>query len=140
MAFNSVKNLFASVVGVEPAQFDELRKAWQVAADNGSQDSFLTFLCRERGMAEDVFLHKLAEALKWPYVELGKMTVENEARGKISTKVAFQYNVLPLAVKDGAVQVAVSNPFDTAMLNAVRFDARGPVDFALAPRVELENF
>src|SRR6187401_2404528 len=139
MAFNSVKNLFASVVGVEPAQFDELRNAWQVAADNGSQDSFLTFLCRERGVAEDVFLHRLAEALKWPYVELGKLTVENEARSKISTKVAFQYNVLPVAMKDGTVQVAVSNPFDAAMLNAVRYDAHGPVQFALAPRLEIEK-
>ena len=139
MAFNSVKNLFASVVGVTPEQFDELRKAWQVAADNGSQDSFLTFLCREQGVAEDVFLHKLAEALKWPYVELAKLTIENEARGKISTKVAFQYNVLPLAVKDGSVQVAVSNPFDAAMLNAVRYDAHGPVQFALAPRTEIEK-
>jgi len=37
------------------------------------------------------------------------------------------------------VQVAVSNPFDTAMLNAVRFDARGPVHFALAPRAEIEK-
>ena len=118
MAFNSVKNLFASVTGVEPVQFDELRKAWQVAADNGSQDSFLTFLCRERGVSEDIFLHKLAEALKWPYLELGKMTVENEARGKISTKVAFQYNVLPVAIKDGAVQVAVSNPFDATLANS----------------------
>jgi type II secretion system protein E len=139
MAFNSVKNLFASVVGVEPAQFDELRQSWQVAADNGSQDSFLTFLCRERGVAEDVFLHRLAEALKWPYVELGKLTVENEARSKISTKVAFQYNVLPVAMKDGTVQVAVSNPFDAAMLNAVRYDAHGPVQFALAPRLEIEK-
>ena len=40
---------------------------------------------------------------------------------------------------DGTVQVAVSNPFDTAMLNAVRFDARGPVQFALAPRAEIEK-
>jgi len=139
MAFNSVKNLFASVVGVTPAQFDELRKAWQVAADNGSQDTFLTFLCREQGVAEDVFLQRLAVALNWPFLELAKLTVENEARGKISTKVAFQYNILPITVKDGAVQVAVSNPFDAAMLNAVRYDAHGPVQFALAPRLEIEK-
>ena len=37
------------------------------------------------------------------------------------------------------MQVAVSNPFDTAMLNAVRFDARGPVQFALAPKPEIEK-
>ncbi|MEI6972322.1 MAG: ATPase, T2SS/T4P/T4SS family, partial [bacterium] len=46
---------------------------------------------------------------------------------------------LPTQVADGTLQVAVSNPFDTAMLNAVRFDARSPVTFALATRVELEK-
>jgi general secretion pathway protein E/type IV pilus assembly protein PilB len=126
-------------MGIEPAQFDELRKAWQVAADNGSQDSFLTFLCRERGVAEDTFLQRLAVALGWPYLELAKTPVENEARGKISTKVAFQHNVLPVAIKDGALVVAASNPFDSAMLNAVRYDAHGPVQFALAPRIEIEK-
>jgi len=139
MAFNSVKSLFASVVGVTPDEFDGLRKAWQVAVDNGSQEAFLTFLCRERGVAEDVFLQRLAVALNWPFLELNKLAVETEARGKISTKVAFQYSVLPTAVKNGAVQVVVSNPFDTAMLNAVRFDAHGPVEFALAPRLEIEK-
>ena len=37
------------------------------------------------------------------------------------------------------LQVAVSNPFDTAMLNAVQFDARCPVQFALAPKGEIEK-
>ncbi|HEX5220723.1 MAG TPA: ATPase, T2SS/T4P/T4SS family [Verrucomicrobiae bacterium] len=139
MAFDSVKVLFASVLGVMPDQYEEVRKAWQVAVDNGSQDSFLTFLARELGMAEDVFLQRLAAGLNWPFLELNKLSVESEARGRISTKVAFQYNVLPTAMRDGAVQVAVSNPFDTAMLNAVRYDARGPVEFALAPKVEIEK-
>ena len=139
MAFDSVKVLFASVLGVMPDQYEEVRKAWQVAVDNGSQDSFLSFLARELGMAEDVFLQRLAAGLNWPFLELNKLSVETEARGRISTKVAFQYNVLPTAMRDGAVQVAVSNPFDTAMLNAVRYDARGPVEFALAPKVEIEK-
>jgi len=139
MAFSSVKDLFATVVGATAAEVAELRKAWQVAADNGSQESLLAFICRERGVAEDVFLQRLASALNWPYLELAKLTVEPEARNKISTKVAFQYSVLPTAMNNGAVQVAVSNPFDTAMLNAVRYDAHGPVQFALAPRTELEK-
>jgi type II secretion system protein E len=122
-----------------PDQYDELRKAWQVAVEIGSQESFLTFLARELGMTDDAFLQRLATGLNWPFVELAKLTVENEARSKISTKVAFQYSVLPTVVKDGIVQIAVSNPFDAAMLNAVRFDARGPVEFALAPRGEIEK-
>ena len=139
MAFNSVKILFASVLGVMPDQYEEVQKAWRVAVENGSQDSFLSFLARELGLPEDTFLQRLATGLNWPFVELAKTTVENEARGKISTKVAFQYNVLPVTMKDGAVQVAVSNPFDNAMLNAVRFDAHGPVQFALAPKAEIEK-
>ncbi len=139
MPFTSVKNLFATVVGATPTEIGDLRKAWQVAAENGSQEPLLAFICRERGIAEDVFLQRLAAALNWPYLDLGKLTVETEARNKISTKVAFQYNVLPTAMNNGTVQVAVSDPFNTAMLNAVRYDAHGPVEFALAPRAELEK-
>jgi hypothetical protein len=36
MAFNSVKILFASVLGVMPDQYEEVEKAWRVAVENGS--------------------------------------------------------------------------------------------------------
>jgi type IV pilus assembly protein PilB len=120
-------------------QFDEWSKAWKVAVESGSQDSLLGFICRERGISEEVFLQKLAVALNWPFLDLPKLKVPTEARNRISTKVAFQYSVLPTQVQDGLLQVAVSNPFDTAMLNAVRFDARGPVQFALATKPEIEK-
>ena len=139
MAFVSLKDFFNRVGLVSPEQFGELSKAWRVAAENGSPEPLLTFICRERGLAEDVFLQKLAQALNWPFLEMAKVEVPAPARNKISTKVAFQHSVMPTNVLDGAVQIAVSNPFDTAMLNAVRFDARGPVQFALAPRAEIEK-
>jgi type II secretion system protein E len=139
MAFLSLKEFFARLGLVTPDQFDEHSKAWRVAVENGSQESLLAFICRERGIAEDVFLQKLAQALNWPYLELTKVDVPAQARSKISTKVAFQYSVLPTDVLEGTVQVTVSNPFDAAMLNAVRFDAGGPVQFALAPKAEIEK-
>ena len=124
---------------VTPEQFAEHTKAWRVAVENGSQESLLNFICRESGVAEDVFLQKMAQALNWPYLEMTKLEVPAPARNKISTKVAFQHSVMPTDVFDGTVQVAVSNPFDAPMLNAVRFDARGPVQFALAPKAEIEK-
>jgi general secretion pathway protein E/type IV pilus assembly protein PilB len=139
MAFVSLKQFFALLGLVTPEQFDEHGKAWRVAAESGSQESLLAFICRERGLAEDVFLQKLGQALNWPYLELPRLDIPQQARTKISTKVAFQHSVLPTNIIDGTVQVAVSNPFDTAMLNAVRFDARGPVQFALAPKIEIEK-
>ncbi|HWW02864.1 MAG TPA: ATPase, T2SS/T4P/T4SS family [Candidatus Acidoferrum sp.] len=139
MAFVSLKDFLSQVGLGTPAQFDEWTKAWKVAVESGSQESLLGFLCRERGLADDVFLQKLAQALNWPFLDLPKLKVPTEARSRISTKVAFQYSVLPTQVQDGTLQVAVSNPFDTAMLNAVRFDARGPVQFALATKGEIEK-
>ncbi len=139
MAFVSFREFVARMGLAAPAQFEEWRKAWRVAVESGSQETLLGFVCRERGLAEDAFLQELAKALNWPYLDLPKLKVPAEARNRISTKVAFQYSVLPTQATDGTLQVAVSNPFDTAMLNAVRFDARGPVRFALAPKVEIEK-
>ena len=139
MAFTTAKNLVATVAGASPAQFDDWHKAWRATSTSGSAEPLLTFVARESGVAEDVFLQKLATAIGWPFLDLHKHTVSTEARNKISTKVAFQYSVLPAAVNNGALQIAASDPFDAAMMNAVRFDARMPVDFALAPKTEIEK-
>ncbi len=139
MALISLKQFLAQMGVGTPEQFDEWSKAWRIAVESGSQEGLLGFICRERGLTEETFLQQLAAKLKWPYLELARLSVETEARNRISTKVAFQYSVLPTQVENGAVQVAVSNPFDTGMLNAVRFDAKGPVHFALAPKVEIEK-
>ena len=139
MAFGSVKNLVASVAEATPAQFDDWRKAWRAAADSGSTEALLSFVARERGVAEDVFTQRLAATLGWPYLDLPKLAIAAEARNKISTKIAFQYSVLPTALADGVLQVVVSDPFDAAMMNAVRFNARMPVAFALAPKAEIEK-
>jgi type II secretion system protein E len=139
MAFVSLRDFLSRTGLATREQFDEWNKAWKVAVESGSQESLLAFICRERGLAEDVFLQKLAQAMNWPYLDLPKLKVPAEARNRISTKVAFQYSVLPTQVNDGTLQVAVCNPFDTAMLNAVRFDARGPVQFALATKAEIEK-
>jgi len=139
MAFISLREFLSRMGLGTPEQFDEWTKAWKVAIESGSQESLLGFVCRECGLADDVFLQKLAQALNWPYLELAKVKVLAEARNRISTKVAFQHSVLPTMVENGTVQVAVSNPFDSAMLNAVRFDARGPVQFALATKGEIEK-
>src|ERR1043166_5487954 len=111
MAFVSLKDFFARMGLVTPEQFAEHGKAWRVAAENGSQESLLGFICRERGIAEDVFLQKLAQALNWPFLDLPKLKVPTEARSRVSTKVAFQYSVLPTQLIDGVLQIAVSNPF-----------------------------
>lgn len=139
MAFVSIKNVFARAALATPQQFDAWSKLWRVAVDGGSQDPLIAFMAREAGLGEDVFLEKLAAALDWPFVNLKLLDIPVEARGRISTKVAFQHGVMPTSFTDDVLTVAVSNPFDTALLNAVQFAAHCPVKFALAPRVEVEK-
>src|SRR5882672_3720890 len=100
MAFSPVRNLVATVAEATPAQFDDWRKSWRTAVDAGSAESLLTYVARERGVAEDVFMQRLATALGWPYLDLPKLTIENEVRGKLSTKIAFQYFLMPVAIND----------------------------------------
>jgi len=139
MAHVSLKNIIAEATKATPQRFEDWQKGWRLAAANGSQDSLLEFVCREAGLSEETFLQQLAEVLKWPFVDLKKQTVPTEAKNKISTKVAFQYYAVPTDYQNGTLQVAVCNPFDTAMLNSVQFDARMPVQFALAPKTEIDK-
>lgn len=140
MVLPPVRQLISEVAALTADQFEGVVKAWKVSVESGSQEPLLTFVSRECGLAEDVFLQQLAKALNWSYIDFGKLgQIPPEARNRISTKIAFQYNALPVAVENGRLRIAVSNPFNTAMINSVQFDAECPVEFALAPGHEIEK-
>ncbi len=139
MALRSIKSVLADASLASPGQFLEWTKAWRIAAENGSNESMMGFFSRESGLAEESFLQKLATALGWPFLDLSKMAVTAEAQKRIPTKVAFQYSVLPITFDENLLQVAVSDPFDSALLNSVQFAAQSPVVFGLAPRSEIEK-
>jgi type II secretion system protein E len=139
MAQKSIKSLLAEASLVTPEQFQEWSKAWRTAVEGGSSEGLLAFFARESGISEEVFLQRLAEKLGWPFFDLPKMSVSAESQKKISTKVAFQHGALPVKFENGILQVAVSNPFDSALLSAVQFNAGQTVQFGLAPRDEIEK-
>jgi type II secretion system protein E len=139
MAYRSLQSILERAGLVTPAQFRDWNIAWRAAVDGGSTETQLAFFAREGGQTEDQFLQKLAAALDWPFVELGKNTVEDKIRKRISTKVAFQYSVFPVQDLAGVLQVATHNPFDPAMQAAVQFDAKGPVQYALASKMDIEK-
>ncbi|MBN9693183.1 MAG: Flp pilus assembly complex ATPase component TadA [Verrucomicrobia bacterium] len=139
MAYRSLQSILERAGLVTPAQFRDWNIAWRAAVDGGSTETQLAFFAREGGQTEDQFLQKLAAALDWPFVELGKNTIEDKIRKRISTKVAFQYSVFPVQDLDGVLQVATHNPFDPAMQAAVQFDAKGPVQYGLASKMDIEK-
>jgi type II secretion system protein E len=139
MALKSIKSILAEASLVTPEQFQEWSKAWRVAVEGGSNESLMGFFAHESGISEETFLQRLAEKLGWPFLNLPQLTVTSDAQKKISTKVAFQYGALPTKFENGVLQVAVSNPFDSALLSAVQFNAGTTVQFGLAPQDEIEK-
>jgi type II secretion system protein E len=131
--------MLAAAGVISPGQFESQAKAWRTAKDNGTSETLLTYLAREAGLSEDTVLQRLAGVMGWPYIELPKNPPQIEALKRISTKVAFQYAVFPTHFDGGILHLAVSDPFNAAMLNAVQFEARCPVEFGLAPRLEIEK-
>jgi type IV pilus assembly protein PilB len=129
-------------------QFDEWESAWRAegAKKDGmeppSQKEIGTlpeFLCKRSGKTEADFLARVAEAYDWQRIDLGDEKPTPEAWIRISSKVAKEHRVIPLSVDDGVLRVAMSNPFNTKLLNAVRFAAKGPVKFVLASSDEVEK-
>lgn len=139
MGLKSIKSILAEAGLANAEQFVNWSKAWRTAAEGGSQESLFAFMAREAGISEETFLQRLATTLGWPFLDLPKTTITADAQKRVSTKVAFQYGVLPTNFENETLQVVVSNPFDTALLNAVQFDAQCPVQFALAPKAEIEK-
>jgi type II secretion system protein E len=139
MGLKSIKSILAEAGLANIEQFVNWSKAWRTAVEGGSQESLFAFMAREAGLSEETFLQKLAATLGWPYLDLPKTTITADAQKRVSTKVAFQYGVLPTSFENETLQVVVSNPFDTALLNAVQFDAQCAVQFALAPKGEIEK-
>ncbi|MDB6040501.1 MAG: Type secretion system protein, partial [Verrucomicrobiales bacterium] len=137
MAVKSIKSILSEAGLASPDQLVAWIAGWKTAAENGGQESMLEYFSRESGISDEVFLQKLATALGWPYLDLPKAEVTAAAQKKISTKVAFQYTVLPTHFAGDTLHIAVSNPFDAGLLSAVQFNAQCPVKFGLAPRAEI---
>ena len=139
MAIRSVKEILAAAGIVSAGEFEGRKASWRASRDNGNLETLLAFLGREAGFSEELTLQKLATEIGWAFVDLSRTPPTPEAQKKISTKVAFQYVVFPTRIENGVLQIVVSDPFDAAMLNAVQFEAQSPVEFALAPRLEVEK-
>ena len=139
MAYTSFKDFCVATQMAGEDQFDEWQSDWRQRADSELDVSLPAYLCKQSGKSEDDFLEYVSEAYDWERVQLSEVKPTTEARRRISSKVASQHRVVPLSVDDGVLMVAVSNPFNTDLLNAVRFAARGPVKFVLASSDEVEK-
>ncbi len=138
-AFLSIKDILQGANLASGDEFETWTQQWKTAVEGGAQESMLAFFSREKGLSEEQFLKQLAEALGWPFIDLQALSIGPEIRSRISTKVAFQYGIMPALEEDSVLRVAVSDPFAAGMQSAVQYEASGPVDFGLATASEIDK-
>ncbi|MFM1944927.1 MAG: hypothetical protein RI897_3909 [Verrucomicrobiota bacterium] len=139
MAYRPIASLMNEAGLATAEEIHGYRQSWQTATQGGSQESLLEFIAREKGLTEESLLRQISSIVNLPYLDLPHLSIGPEITRRISTKVAFQYLVLPTKFENDTLEVAVSNPFDVDLLSALQFDAQCPVSLGLAPRPEIEK-
>jgi len=153
MAIASIRSVLDTAALVRAEQFDQWRSSWramqEAEQDEAKKVSLLAFLQGQTGVPAELFLEQVAKGVGFPFLRRLKRAQELEKElGEgwrkqmltvLSSKVAFQFNVVPTVVEEGRVQVAVCDPFDADMLQAVHFAVQRPVQYALAPKDEIET-
>ena len=93
----------------------------QLSAEPQSEQQFLGTLLVERGWVEaDTLFAVLAEYYQMPFVKLRDAHVDRKAIEQVPMKVALHYTVMPLAVSNGTLKVAVANPQNVRLLDDLR--------------------
>ncbi len=118
----------------QPGQIEE------VLARQQNSTKSLTDQVVDLGYArEDHFLKALAAAMGLPYVRPGEMTIDKTVLEKLPTKAVFQYNVMPVAMENGALRVATNDPFAPGLLDALRLASGFRVRLALSTAMDIDK-
>jgi type II secretory ATPase GspE/PulE/Tfp pilus assembly ATPase PilB-like protein len=74
-------------------------------------------------VTQEKLARAMADRLGVPVVDVNRFPVEDEARARVPTSVCSRLNLLPLMMHDGAVVVAMPNPFNEDVVQGARFAA-----------------
>ncbi|NKN32654.1 type II secretion system ATPase GspE [Marichromatium bheemlicum] len=115
----------------------DLARARRLAEEGG--EALLPMLLRLGLVAERALAEALAAELGLELVEPERLPVAPVAEERFTPRFLKDARVLPLAERDGVLEVALANPADPFVVQAVRLAAAGPVRLAVARASVLEQ-
>ncbi len=80
----------------------------------------------------------LAKKLAIPYVKIENFEIDSALLSVISAEIALQYKVLPLAEIDNSLVVAMVNPLDHSILEALQFYSKRNIESVMASVADLD--
>ncbi len=80
----------------------------------------------------------LVKKLGIPFVQLKGFDLPVRMLSRIPADVAIQYNLVPLGEHDGKLVVAMENPLDNTVVNALRFNTNSHIEAVMASGYEIQ--
>jgi len=111
---------------------DQFQEADRMAIDDRSR-TVDTLVKLGYATGEEV-MRAVAEATKYPYVNLNEISIPESVIELVPESVARENKILPMAEEDGVLTVIVSDPDDYNTMDKLRFILNRKVEIALAPR------
>ncbi|MBN1557267.1 MAG: Flp pilus assembly complex ATPase component TadA [Lentisphaerae bacterium] len=101
-------------------------------------EASLSALVVRNGYADErTFLEALAGVLHVPFMRLADTAIEREVLDRLPTKAVFQYNVIPVAVEEGALRVATDDPLNPGLAESLRVASGARIVFAVSPAEDI---
>jgi len=123
---------------VESGKLDpgNLELAIREAAKSGER---LDLILRRMNMAsEEVVLEALAEEIGLEFVTLSGRDISPELLATVPARLVTQYQVFPVAIEDGVIQVATADPMAVGALDDLRMALRRDVEPVVASSKDID--
>ena len=88
--------------------------------------------------AEEI-INGLAEQFDYKTVNPLTIAIQDEVIGSVSKNIAKKYNIIPINEQNGNLTVAMSNPFDMAAMEDLRFTLSTNIECVLATSNNIEE-
>ena len=95
----------------------------RLAADGGAEPGLVAAVVRLGIAEEEKFLRAAAPVLGIEYRDVEELEVPPELAERLPARAVAQYGVVPVDYEDGVLTVAVGDPFDTRLADALRLAA-----------------
>ncbi len=103
------------------------------------QQPLFDVLLEEKILAEDELLPFLSEKLQLPYEVIDRATIDFRISTIVPEQFAREHFVLPLFQIGNALSVAVTNPFEVAVLEELEMITGMDISPVLTPKSSIEN-
>ncbi|MCB9771845.1 MAG: Flp pilus assembly complex ATPase component TadA [Candidatus Omnitrophica bacterium] len=94
----------------------------------------------EMGFIEEVKLVEvLADIFRLPYIKLNDVVIDDAALQLVSSEYMQSNKVLPIALKDGVLTIAMRNPLDVSLLQELQIKCGCPIYPVMASTTEINE-